>query len=151
MSVQHTSEGFSREQILKLAGQSQTGYSQRSQERSDSDHRPTSIARARSDSFNGAYRRSGHSHSDTAKSQPENLRPPKEEIVQSKPEEEPDGSDFEPYSSLYLAKRLIPHPALERIFDEKAVVTLPSLLAAVKSPNTHCPILSKRISLSLAS
>ena len=139
MSVQHTSEGFSREQILKLAGQSQKGQSQRSQERSDSDHRPTSTARARSDSFNGAYRRSGHSHSDTAKSQPEHLRPPKEEIVQSMPEGEPDGSDFEPYSSLYLAKRLIPHPALERVFDEKAVVTVPSLLATVKSPEYSLP------------
>lgn len=44
-------------------------------------------------------------------------------------------SEFEPFSSLHLSRRLLPHTLLTRTFASKAVLTIPSLLRTVKSPD----------------
>ena len=46
---------------------------------------------------------------------------------------------FEPFSSLHLSKRLLPHNFLTSIFSEKHIFLLPSLLGAVKSPDFLLP------------
>ena len=46
---------------------------------------------------------------------------------------------FEPFSSLHLSKRLLPHTLLTRTFSEKHIFLLPSILGAVKSPDFVLP------------
>ena len=46
---------------------------------------------------------------------------------------------FEPFSSLHLSKRLLPHNVLTNTLSEKHIFLLPSLLGAVKSPNFVLP------------
>lgn len=46
---------------------------------------------------------------------------------------------FEPFSSLHLSKRLLPHNFLTSTFSEKYIFLLPSLLGAVKSPDFSLP------------
>ncbi|KAI4746297.1 hypothetical protein E4T50_03363 [Aureobasidium sp. EXF-12298] len=45
-----------------------------------------------------------------------------------------DGSCFESFSSLHLAKRLLPHTTLARALDGKEIYTLPRLLKEIKAP-----------------
>ena len=46
---------------------------------------------------------------------------------------------FEPFSSLHLSKRLLPHNLLTGTFSEKHIFLLPSLLGTVKSPDFLFP------------
>ncbi|CAD6570697.1 MAG: hypothetical protein ASARMPREDX12_003824 [Alectoria sarmentosa] len=46
---------------------------------------------------------------------------------------------FEPFSSLHLSTRLLPHNFLTSTFSEKHIFLLPSLLGAVKSPEFLLP------------
>lgn len=52
---------------------------------------------------------------------------------------ETSSSLFEPFSSLHLSRRLLPHSLLTSSFSEKHIFLLPSLLGAVKSPNFVLP------------
>lgn len=52
---------------------------------------------------------------------------------------ETSASLFEPFSSLHLSKRLLPHNFLTGTFSEKHIFLLPSLLGAVKSPDFLLP------------
>lgn len=52
---------------------------------------------------------------------------------------ETSSSLFEPFSSLHLSKRLLPHSLLTSTFSEKHIFLLPSLLGAVKSPDFVLP------------
>ena len=56
---------------------------------------------------------------------------------------EPSASHFEPFSSLHLSKRLLPHNFLTSTFSEKHIFLLPSLLEAVKSPDFLFPDVSE--------
>ena len=56
---------------------------------------------------------------------------------------EPSASHFEPFSSLHLSKRLLPHNFLTSTFSEKHIFLLPSLLEAVKSPDFSIPDVSE--------
>ena len=56
---------------------------------------------------------------------------------------EPSASHFEPFSSLHLSKRLLPHGFLTSTFSEKHIFLLPSLLEAVKSPDFLFPDVSE--------
>ncbi|RYC53716.1 hypothetical protein CHU98_g12493 [Xylaria longipes] len=53
------------------------------------------------------------------------------------PEEEASG--FEPYSSIHLKKRIIPHLTLTRNLSSKKAYTIPDLLKHVKAPNFQLP------------
>lgn len=50
---------------------------------------------------------------------------------------------FEPFASLHLSKRLLPHDFLTRTFSEKHIFRLPDLLGAVKSPDYCLPDISE--------
>ena len=52
---------------------------------------------------------------------------------------ETSSSLFEPFSSLHLSKRVLPHTLLASTFSEKHIFLLPSLLGAVKSPDFVLP------------
>ena len=52
---------------------------------------------------------------------------------------ESSSSLFEPFSSLHLSKRILPHTLLTSTFSEKHIFLLPSLLGAVKSPDFVLP------------
>lgn len=56
---------------------------------------------------------------------------------------EPSASHFEPFSSLHLSKRLLPHNSLTSTFSEKHIFLLPSLLGSVKSPDFLFPDVSE--------
>ncbi|KAI4166197.1 MAG: hypothetical protein LQ342_000083 [Letrouitia transgressa] len=51
----------------------------------------------------------------------------------------PDRSLFEPFSSVHLSKRLLPHDFLTRTFSQKSTLLLPDLLGAVKAPDYSLP------------
>ncbi|KAL8954299.1 MAG: hypothetical protein Q9183_007213, partial [Haloplaca sp. 2 TL-2023] len=50
-----------------------------------------------------------------------------------------DASLFEPFSSLHLSKRLIPHDTLTKALTSKSILLLPDLLATVKAPDYAFP------------
>ena len=50
-----------------------------------------------------------------------------------------DASLFEPFSSLHLSKRLIPHDSLTKALTGKSILLLPDLLATVKAPDYALP------------
>ncbi|KAI4109365.1 MAG: hypothetical protein L6R37_000522 [Teloschistes peruensis] len=50
-----------------------------------------------------------------------------------------DDSLFEPFSSLHLSKRLIPHGSLTKALTGKSILLLPDLLSTVKAPDYSLP------------
>ncbi|KAL8975470.1 MAG: hypothetical protein Q9197_000325, partial [Variospora fuerteventurae] len=50
-----------------------------------------------------------------------------------------DPSLFEPFSSVHLSKRLIPHDSLTQAFSGKSILLLPNVLASVKAPDYCFP------------
>ncbi|KAL9011732.1 MAG: hypothetical protein Q9173_003440 [Seirophora scorigena] len=50
-----------------------------------------------------------------------------------------DPSLFEPFSSLHLSKRLIPHDSLTQALSGKSILLLPNVLASVKAPDYSFP------------
>ncbi|KAI0437445.1 hypothetical protein F4803DRAFT_538804 [Xylaria telfairii] len=59
------------------------------------------------------------------------------------PEEEASG--FEPYSSIHLKKRIIPHTTLTRNLSGKKTYTIPDLLKHVKAPSFQLPDIEQDI------
>ncbi|KAL8919758.1 MAG: hypothetical protein Q9208_006624 [Pyrenodesmia sp. 3 TL-2023] len=63
----------------------------------------------------------------------------------SKPHKETDSKDstdlslFEPFSSVHLTKRLIPHESLTKALSGKSILLLPNVLGAVKAPDYSFP------------
>ncbi|KAJ9621164.1 hypothetical protein H2203_007215 [Taxawa tesnikishii (nom. ined.)] len=72
------------------------------------------------------------SHSDSTNNNNQLLR-------SSSAEPSADSSSFDPYSSLHLTKRTIPHVDLARTLAGKEIYTLPRLLKEVKSPHYDPP------------
>ncbi|KAI0199830.1 hypothetical protein F4808DRAFT_201423 [Astrocystis sublimbata] len=63
---------------------------------------------------------------------------PKQKVDPSEvPEEEASG--FEPYSSIHLKKRIIPHSTLTRNLSGKKTYNIPDLLKQVKAPSFQLP------------
>lgn len=50
-----------------------------------------------------------------------------------------DPSLFEPFSSVHLSKRLIPHDSLTQALSGKSILLLPNVLASVKAPDYSFP------------
>ncbi|KAK1067950.1 hypothetical protein LTR74_006042 [Friedmanniomyces endolithicus] len=82
--------------------------------------------------------------------QPGNLRTPEADPSVPAPDSDDDDnnnnnddnqhpSSYDPFSSLHLTKRHIPHPTLTRALSQKHVYTLPRLLKEVKSPHYDPP------------
>lgn len=55
------------------------------------------------------------------------------------PPPEPSDALFEPFSTLHLSKRILPHKVLTRTFASRPVLTIPSLLSQIKSPAYELP------------
>lgn len=51
----------------------------------------------------------------------------------------PDSSKFEPYSSLHLSSRVLPHSFLSRTLADKTTLRIPDLLKTVKAPAFELP------------
>lgn len=51
----------------------------------------------------------------------------------------PGTSKFEPYSSLHLSSRILPHSFLERTLESKTILRIPDLLKTVKAPDFELP------------
>ncbi|KAF7115989.1 hypothetical protein CNMCM5793_003822 [Aspergillus hiratsukae] len=51
----------------------------------------------------------------------------------------PDSTKFEPYSSLHLSNRILPHSFLARTLSDKKVLRIPDLLRTVKAPDFELP------------
>ncbi|KAI4121007.1 MAG: hypothetical protein LQ338_006619 [Usnochroma carphineum] len=62
-------------------------------------------------------------------------KPAKTKISSSKVPDSADASLFEPFSSVHLSKRLIPHDSLTKAFTGKSILLLPNVLATVKAPD----------------
>ncbi|EZF31266.1 hypothetical protein H109_05419 [Trichophyton interdigitale MR816] len=50
-----------------------------------------------------------------------------------------DPTKFEPFSSLHLSTRILPHSFLKRTFDSKTTMRIPDLLRTVKGPDFESP------------
>ena len=59
--------------------------------------------------------------------------------VQPEDVSESEASEFEPYSSIHLSKRIVPHGELTRILSGKKIFLLPDLLRTVKGPEFSAP------------
>ncbi|KAL8949043.1 MAG: hypothetical protein Q9222_004814, partial [Ikaeria aurantiellina] len=75
---------------------------------------------------------------------PTKTRPPcdppeKPSSVSNKTVTPADDSLFEPFSSLHLSKRLIPHDSLTKVLSGKSILLLPDILAAVRAPEYSFP------------
>lgn len=74
----------------------------------------------------------------TARTTPKARSPsPPPTKTRSKPDKKPastDSSLFEPFSSVHLSKRLIPHDSLTKALSGKSILLLPNVLATVKAP-----------------
>ncbi|KAF6225796.1 hypothetical protein HO133_009798 [Letharia lupina] len=142
---QVASSGFSRDEVLKAVNKPNGGLNERS-------NTSAGVRRARAQ---------GKSSNDiwiNPNAQPEMLKPsypasndsrkrarslsPKPKASDPPPREaspETSTSLFEPFASLHLSKRLLPHNFLTGTFSEKHIFLLPSLLSAVKSPDFLLP------------
>lgn len=58
---------------------------------------------------------------------------------------EEDASAFEPYSSIHLSKRIIPHPVLARNLSGKKTYAIKDLLKHVKAPDFELPEIEQDI------
>lgn len=79
--------------------------------------------------------------SNTSKQRARSQSPPKKSAEDISPSANLSTSDthFEFFSSLHLAKRLLPHDLLTKTFSQKSILRLPDLLGAVKSPDYSLP------------
>ncbi|KAL3469535.1 hypothetical protein BJX99DRAFT_241126 [Aspergillus californicus] len=94
------------------------------------------------DSRSFLHRRSQKSESESFSSQPGSSQPSSfTEGVSSgrAPEKAPDASKFEPFSSLHLSNRVLPHTFVSRTLEDKKVLRIPDLLRMIKGPPFELP------------
>ncbi|KAL8695851.1 MAG: hypothetical protein Q9201_007933 [Fulgogasparrea decipioides] len=129
---------FSRDDILNIAKilKSDAGYSGKT----DPD---------RPDLSPNRYRKKFHNPNASPKFEKptkstERPRSPSPKSIKSQPPSgnksiSADDSLFEPFSSLHLSKRLIPHDSLTKALTGKSILLLPDILASVKAPDYSLP------------
>ncbi|KAL3453858.1 hypothetical protein BJX65DRAFT_78856 [Aspergillus insuetus] len=89
------------------------------------------------------HRRSQKSETESFSSQPTSSRQnsftdePKEN--DGLLEKAPDSSKFEPFSSLHLSNRILPHSFLSRNLEDKRALRIPDLLRMIKGPPFELP------------
>ena len=135
---------FSRDEVLKAVNKPNGGLVQRSN--SNTGARRT---RAQGKPPNDAWLnpnaepeiKTSQPASNGSRKKARSLSPKAKESDRSPKGDGPEmfGSLFEPFSSLHLSKRLLPHTLLTSTFSEKHIFLLPSLLGAVKSPDFVLP------------
>ena len=123
---------FSREEVLNSYNQpsgglprSKTAPNLRSAIRDTSNTTDASTSANRSDS---------RAYDSSVKRRPSTKsKAPPTEVTES------EASQFEPFSSIHLSKRIIPHKELTRILSGKKTFTVPDLLRTVKGPDFSGP------------
>ncbi|KAL4885053.1 hypothetical protein BJY04DRAFT_158733 [Aspergillus karnatakaensis] len=128
-------DSFSREDILRSANnlkpslkRSQTTPSLRRAEETE----PRSFL----------HRRSQKSESQSFSSQPGSSQQDSfsdADAAAAGNEKAPDASKFEPYSSLHLSNRILPHSFLNRTLEDKKVLRIPDLLRMIKGVPFELP------------
>lgn len=142
---QAVGSSFSRDEVLKAVSKPNGGLVQRSNTSAG-----VQRARAQGESPNENWvnpnaqpemLKPSHPASDGSRKRVRSLSPkPKASDPPSRDlSPETSASLFEPFSSLHLSKRLLPHNFLTGTFSEKHIFLLPSLLGAVKSPDFLLP------------
>ncbi|KAL2854385.1 hypothetical protein BJY01DRAFT_37143 [Aspergillus pseudoustus] len=129
-------DSFSRDDILRSANNLKPSL-KRSQT-------TPSIRRTEGDEYKPfLHRRSQKSESESFPSQPTNSR---QNSLTDEPTENdgvlervPDPSKFEPFSSLHLSNRILPHSFLSRNLEDKKVLRIPDLLRMIKGPPFELP------------
>ncbi|KAL8823841.1 MAG: hypothetical protein Q9191_005509 [Dirinaria sp. TL-2023a] len=131
------SAGFSRDQVLKAIHEPNTSVPR-------SKSLPKISAEGQSRNQASSLRRAQQTNvpaptQSTTKPQ-EPLRPqsPTSDPV-SRSTSPPSDSLFEPFSTLHLSKRILPHAFLSRTLAGKSVTLIPSLLSKIKSPSYTLP------------
>ena len=137
-------DGYSRDQVLKAMNKQDAGIVRRSKssvtarrgQRDEStdvwmnpnaEPEPT---QAKQQDPAKSFKRRARSHS------------PSSHFRQEDTEKQPTKSAdhfFEPYSTVHLSKRILPHDVLTRTFSDKSVLRIPDLLGTVKSPEYALP------------
>jgi minichromosome maintenance protein 10 len=124
---------FSREEVLSSYNKptssmprSKTAPNLRSAMRDTSNASGTNVSATQSESRASVDTIVKKDTSSTSKTQPSDMT-------------ESEASEFEPYSSLHLSKRIIPHKELTRIFRGKKTFSVPDLLRDVKAPDFSGP------------
>ncbi len=138
--AQAASSGFSRDEVLKAVNKPNGGLIQR-----DNSNTGARYARAQGKSPNDVWVNPNaqpcQTTSNDSRKRVRSLSPKVKAPDPPLRRCSPEISDFlfEPFSSLHLSKRLLPHSFLTGTFSEKHIFLLPSLLGAVKSPNFLLP------------
>ncbi|KAH8695351.1 hypothetical protein BGW36DRAFT_200654 [Talaromyces proteolyticus] len=67
------------------------------------------------------------------------LKMQREILRETEEKPDPDNPKVEPYSSLNLANRILPHSFLERTLGNKSLLRIPQILKSVKAPEFELP------------
>ncbi|KAL4928407.1 Mcm10/DnaG-type zinc finger protein [Aspergillus undulatus] len=90
------------------------------------------------------HRRNQRSEAQSFSSQPESSQQNSftddaSNVAERALEKAPDASKFEPFSSLHLSNRILPHSFLTRTLEDKKVFRIPDLLRMIKGPPFELP------------
>lgn len=85
------------------------------------------------------HRRNQKSESQSFSSQPEGSRTNSFTDDAYSEDKAPDASKFEPFSSLHLSNRVLPHSFVSRTIEDKKLLRIPDLLRMIKGPPFELP------------
>ncbi|KAI4246805.1 MAG: hypothetical protein L6R40_001834 [Gallowayella cf. fulva] len=119
---------FSRDEVLKAAKQPNGGLIHRSN--------PDDKVVTRRKGYNNPNASPGFVKPSKPREKAPSASPPpaKASSTINKKSTSTDDSLFEPFSSLHLSKRLIPHDSLTKALSGKSILLLPDVLGTVKAP-----------------
>lgn len=124
-------DGFSRDEVLKALDKPDGGLgrinnvSTASNERGPRNQRP--------------YPTAPHDDPQTSSGPTKRTEPHGDPSSSQSPDAQADITNYDPFSTLHLSKRILPHAFLTRTFASKPILTLPSLLRLVHSPTYTLP------------
>lgn len=130
-------ESFSREDILRSANNLKPSLKR-------SQTTPSLRRTEESELKSFLHRRNQRSEAQSFSSQPGNSRQNSfaddaSNDAEKALEKAPDASKFEPFSSLHLSNRILPHTFLTRTLEGKKVLRIPDLLRLIKGPPFELP------------
>jgi minichromosome maintenance protein 10 len=125
--IEYRAPQFSRDEVMNAVNKPVSGLLQRSKSIS-------SLASGLRTASNASSASSQSRSSSRATTTPASKAPP-------------DSSEIEPFSSLHLSKRIIPHTTVTRTLSGKRTYTIPELLKEVKAPAFRLPDIEEDIVL----
>ncbi|KZF19753.1 hypothetical protein L228DRAFT_285690 [Xylona heveae TC161] len=134
---------FSRDEVLRALRESTEGLSRRARPGSALQAGSRDVPKPKASQSATPSRAAPFSQTPSSSSA---LQPPVHRVDPNNPKEEETPStspadipNFEPFSSLHLSKRILPHAFLARTLSGKKVLSIPDLLRTVKSPDYDLP------------